>query len=110
MIAGNLHFARHYLRRAHQEAVRSNNPEVDLIATAHEEICELQARLDVVSLLCHFHEDSHCDTTHVPLVVIVGAIIGTSNPIVLDLKAALARGMQPERTSNGFSVFKGDRD
>jgi hypothetical protein len=105
MDSENLHLARHYLRRAHEEAARTNADDLDLIATAHEEICELKSRLDLISLLCHFTENDFCDGAKVPIICVIGAAIGSSNPVVLNFKASLARGEKPKYPENNIAAI-----
>lgn len=102
-----LHLARHYLRRAHEKAARENSEDVDYIATAYEEICELMARLDMLTSLCHFQKNVFSSDTDLPLVLIVGAVIGISEHTVLNLKASFSGGEKPERSSDNGSIPHG---
>lgn len=99
----NLHLARHYLRRAHEHAAKYDEEDLSLIATAHEELCALQGRLQLLNRLREFAKDLPGDAEAVSLVEIVSLCVGLSDPAVLDFKAATARGV-PEGAGDSAAV------
>jgi len=94
----NLHIARHLLRRAHEDYARRNDEDLDLIATAYEELCELKGRLDLLTVLCQLTKHPSGDRPDVPLVLIIGAAVGLSDPVVLDFKASAPGRVKPKNS------------
>lgn len=105
-----LHLARHHLRRAHQSAVKRADDDVEIYATAHEEICELLGKVRLLAVLCHFKKDDLCDYANVSLVGIVGAAIGGSTAAILNLESAATGNVGPQSTSNGSPIPKRRRN
>lgn len=102
----NLHLARHFLRREHERAARNNEENLDLIATAYEELCSLQGRLDMLTTLCKFSQNHFSDTSDLSLICIIGAAIGLSDSSILDFKTAPPGGVEPQSSSDGSTVSK----
>ena len=101
---GSLQLLRHLARRAHQDAVKTGSPDAELFATAHEEICELLGKTDLLFLLCKLGQDHPGDGAQMRNLNIVGAAIGLPHPVVLDFKAAESAGVQPKSASNLCTV------
>ena len=84
----SLHILRHLARRAHQDAVSRKQDDADVYATAHEELCELLGKTDLVLTLCHLFENHPSDAAHVRETCVIGSVIGVSHPVVLNFKAS----------------------
>ena len=79
---------RHLVRRAHQERAKVGAEDVDLYATAHEELCELIGRLDLLSVLCQIQQrDQPGGAIPAGLAILIGAAVGSPHPAVLKFKA-----------------------
>ncbi|MFQ5714164.1 MAG: hypothetical protein ACE5GU_09040 [Candidatus Scalinduaceae bacterium] len=102
----NLHLARHYLRREHERAARNNEDDLDLIATAYEELCSLQGRLDTLTVLCQFFQDQPCHAPDMSFVHVIGAAIGLSDISVLNFKASFSGRVEPQDSADSSTVSK----
>ena len=83
-----LQLTRHLLRRAHEDAVRRKASDLHVYATAHEEICELLGKTDLILTLCNFLENSDSNRSDMFCVGVIGSAIGVSHPLVLNFKAS----------------------
>jgi hypothetical protein len=106
----SLHLARHLLRREHQSAAKTGAENLDVIATAHEEICELLANTTLLSVLCHLSENNLGHGQNFPLTTIMGSAIGLAHPLVLDMEAAATRGVHADSPADGSSIAQRPRD
>ena len=99
-----LHIARHLLRRAHEDAAKNKSPDLAVYATAHEEICELLGKTDLILTLCHLLEHESSNASDMFCTSVIGSAIGVSHPLILDFKASFSRGVEPQSTSNTGTI------
>lgn len=100
---GALQLVRHLLRRAHHDAIRRNE-DVEIYATAHEEMCELLGKAQLLNALCEFTQDVPGDCSHMSIIGVIGAAIGLPHPVILDFEAAAPRGVEPECSGDNGSI------
>lgn len=105
---GSLHLLRHMARRSHQDAIRRNAEDAELYATAHEEICELFGKVDLLLTLCHLCEDSPGNTAEMKWILVAGSIIGISHPLVLNFKACESGWPEPQSSCDDPPISKSD--
>jgi len=102
-----LHLLRHMARRAHQDAVARKAPDAELYATAHEEICELLGKSDLLLTICNFLEDSGGNASEMRCAGIIGSAIGVPHSLILNFKAANPGWVEPQGSGDNGSVVKG---
>ena len=103
-----LQLLRHMARRAHQDAVKRNAADTELYATAHEEICELLGKTDLLLTICHFLEDGGGNASEMRCAGIIGSVIGVPHSLVLNFKASNPGWVEPQSSGDNGPVVKND--
>jgi hypothetical protein len=100
-----LELARHVLRRAHEDAVRRNDEaDTTQFAAAHEEICELLGKQNLLMALCNLSKDQDRDIPHMAKIGIASAAIGLPHAVVFDLETPTPGWVKPESTGDSSAV------